>query len=75
MDEVHIKFVFENVVDDYFEYFYLFNGDSEKRETLFPELTYQELMQKFDVKNPLREEDASYFNNIVLVKMKNKIQI
>ena len=71
-DEIQIKFIFENVIDIYFEHLYLFKGDRGNRETLFPEFKYQEVMEKFNVKNPLSLINASRFRNIVFVKLKQK---
>ena len=71
-DEINIKFVLEEIVGVYFEHLYLFKRDNEKREILFPKLTYKKLMQKFKVKRPLDEKVAREFVNIVFVELKAK---
>ena len=71
-DEIHIKYTFENIIDIYFEHLYVFKGDKEKRETLFPKFTYLELMEKYSAKYLLSPDAVTHFHNIVFVQLKEK---
>ena len=71
-DEIHIQYMFENIIDVYFEHLYLFKGDYRERETLFPVFTYYELMEKYGARYVLSLEKVKWFFNINFVQLKDK---
>ena len=68
-DIVQIRYVFESVIKTYYEHMFLYKNDKFHSEKLFPNLSFEQLNEHFNIQYPMPSKFQDHFFHFGFVEL------